>query len=264
MRQGECKFCHRIGELRNSHSIPAGFFRPLLKKSNGSAIGIPLGAGKIAGSNDTGEALILCSECEGYFNKAWDAPLVNVLKRLDKKVFEEGFSARVEFSHSQFAQAVASVVWRSCVSDAPMYSNTFVSDQHLNDIIRIINTSTDESLKLCSVSLRRLWDRRGDTGEGFDQGSIAQIIVPPVSRSFGSKGKIKGFGFDMVVQGFLIHIAIPRPPFSKVRSSGFLSPGKTILHAPKINIFDYQPFVDLLVGAYAKFDAGEVSGKARR
>lgn len=264
MRQGVCKFCHRTRELRSSHSVPNGFFRLLLKKSNGSAIGIPLGPGNISGSTDTGEALILCSECECDFNKAWDAPLVNALKRLDKKILEEGFSARIDFSHSQFAQAVASVIWRSCVSDASMYQNTEVNERDLRDVLRIIDSPTGGSLKLCSVSLRRLWDRRGDTGEGFDQGSIAQIIVPPVARSFGSKGKIKGFGFDMVVQGFLIHIAIPRLPFSTVRSRGFLSSGKKILHAPKINIFDYQPLVDLLVGAYAKFEAGEVSGKARR
>jgi hypothetical protein len=244
--------------------MPNGFFRLLLQKSYGSAIGIPLGAGKISGTNDTGKAPMLCANCEGDFNSAWDAPLVNALKNLDSKIVSDGFSARVKFNHDQCAQAIASIVWRSCMSDASMYQGAAVNNRHLNDLVKIMNADRGTSLKLCSISLRRLWGKPERQGGAFDQSSINQIIVPPTARTFAINGRARGFGFDFVVQGFLIHITVPRLPHSKVRTSGFLRSGGTLLHAPTIGIFDYQPLVDVLVQAYAKYVAGEVSGKAAR
>lgn len=260
----KCKFCGEQPAIVDSHSIPDGIFRTILKASNGSAISIPIGPGPISGSNDTGKAPILCSECEDIFNKSFDGPLVNAMRKLDKEIQLFGHRARTQFSHNQLAQAIVSILWRCCESDAPMYAGAEIETLHKDELKRIIQANSSDTLKSCSISFRRLTDSTAENNGGFDQASIAQIIVPPTPRRYAIKGKLRGYGFDMVFQGFLMHLTIPRLPHNQVRASGFLKHGAKILHAPPINIFDYKPLVDVLVHAYSKFDSGQMTTRASK
>lgn len=86
-----CRLCDEDKPLCFSHAIPDAIFRPILQSSNGSSIGLPKGGGKIHLTQDTGKAELFCKECESWFNKSFDGPLVNALRKLDTRIIDEGF-----------------------------------------------------------------------------------------------------------------------------------------------------------------------------
>jgi hypothetical protein len=263
MTSGFCAFCGEISILQNSHSIPDGIFRLILKSSGGSAIAIPSSDRKIHKSNDTGKDYILCRKCEAAFNLKWDAPIVNFLKKLDKSIKNNDFTVRENFSHAQFTQAITSIIWRACVSQSEFYSGCSISNVHQAQLYKIIQSDQSRTLKNCSLSIRRLRDQRSGI-YSFDQDTISQLIYPPTPRSFVINGKIKGFGFEMAFLGFLIHVIIPRLPHHKLRQAGFLKANGKVIHAPPINIFDYKPLVDMMViGMKKHIDGHETLGVKR-
>lgn len=255
---GKCKFCGNEDKLCNSHSIPNGIYRLIMKAGSGSAIDISSGSGKIRRTSDTGAAHLLCESCEEHFNTQFDAPIVNGLKLLDRKIQDCGFSARISFCHNQFAQAVAAIVWRCCESEASNYADTKLDGCHLAQLKHLLTSPRDQTLQRCSVRVDRLHD---SSIEGFDQESISCLIVAPVPRSIVTKkGKLSDkFGFYFVIQGFLIHIIVPKLNFAKNRKPGFLQRGSTILHAPPTSMISYPPIRDILINAKAKYESGDVS-----
>jgi hypothetical protein len=255
---GKCRFCGNEGKLRNSHSIPNGFFRLLMQAGSGSAIDISTGPGKIRGTSDTGAEYLLCGQCETDFNKEFDAPLVNGLKLLDQKIQNIGFSARISFSHEQMAQAIASIIWRCCESGASHYDGTSVDDTHLAQLKHLLTTPREQILRECSVRIDRL---QYSSEDGSDQEIISRLIVAPVPCSVvtGKGNLAKSFGFYFAMQGFLIHLIVPKLPYFKNRKSGYLKRGFTTLHAPPTSILKYPPLMRMLVIARAKYEAGEVT-----
>lgn len=264
MLKGFCTFCGEMSILQQSHAIPDSIFRMILRTSGGAAIAIPSDDRKIHRSNDTGKAYILCKNCESDFNKKWDAPLVNCLKILDKKIKIEGFSARQNFCHHQFAQAIVGIVWRACVSESEYYIGSKISKKHTDKLKVMLYEEKGGILKNVSLSIRRLCDKRTKDESGFDQIDTSQIIYPPTPRTYFINGKPKGFGFEMVILGFLIHLIVPRLPYHKMQSSGFLRKNGTIIHAPPINIFDYQPLLDMLMVGMKKHLDGHMTNAVKR
>lgn len=255
---GACRFCGNVGKLCNSHSIPNGIFRLLMQAGGGSAIDISTGPGKIKRTSETGSVYLLCKLCENDFNKNFDAPAINVLKLLDQQIQDDSFSARISFSHDQMAKAITSIIWRCCESDASLYDSTKVCGSDLNKLKRLTETPQDEVLKYCSVIINRLQD---NTENGFDQKVISKLIIAPVPRSvISNKGRsATHFGFFLVLQGFLIHLIVPKLPYFKANQKGYLKQGFTRLHAPPTGILEYPTIMKILVEAIAKHEAGHVT-----
>lgn len=257
----ECFCCGRHRELCQSHAIPDAIFRPLLRSGSGAAIVLPRGDGRIHRSSDTGKARMFCRECEAHFNRIFDGPLVNLLRLLDKKIETDGFSARVPFDHSELAQALVSVFWRACISPAATYSATKVSARHELILRDLSKGSRDETLRRCSVRFRRLSDSTPENDGGFQQKHISQFLLAPSPYliSSSTKNGHSRLVLDIVIQGFLIHLFVPRLPFRKNSQPGTLRRGQNILHAPPFDLFDYPPLKAALVKGYGKHQEGNVS-----
>lgn len=180
-----CAYCRNDRELCESHSIPNGIFKAMSRHSNGQLIAIPRGDGNIHRSQDTGSSKLLCRECEGDFNKRFDSPLVNALKAWDRRINEKGFRVRYEFPPNQGAQALASIFWRASVSTNDMYMGAKVSEQDKAKLLSIVRGDSNATLKSCSCSIKRLYDKRPPTKSWASQEDISKIILPVSAYRIG-------------------------------------------------------------------------------
>ncbi|MHA6325501.1 hypothetical protein [Roseivivax sp. CAU 1753] len=254
-----CAFCQRDCELCASHSIPDGFFKAISRRNNGQLISIPKGKGKIGLSQNTGKAKLLCRECEANFNKNFDSPLTNALKAWDKQIKADGLGVRYEFSPNHLAQCLASVCWRASVTGNSMYANARVSVRDRARLLALLLGGRENTLKSCSCSIKRLYDKRPPTDGGFSQEVVSGIILPVNAYRISKKGKKPGnhFAFALLVQGFLCHLMIPRLPHALRVGPAFLKPSKTSMHAPPQYFADYKPLMDAMVAGLGKHLEGQ-------
>lgn len=254
-----CAFCQKDRELCASHSIPDGFFKAISRRNNGQLINIPEGEGKIGLSQNTGKAKLLCRECEAHFNRNFDSPLTNGFKEWDKQIKANGFGVRYEFSPNHLAQCLASVCWRASVTGNSMYANAKVCARDRARLLALLLDNREDTLKFCSCSIRRLYDRLPPADGGLSQEIISDIILPVNAYRISKKGRKPGthFSFALLVQGFLCHLIIPRLPHALRNGSGFLKSSKTALHAPKQYFADYKPFMDAMVAGLGKHLDGQ-------
>ena len=249
-----CIYCRNDRELCASHAIPDAFFRSTSRRNNGKLISIPGGEGSICLSQETGKSKLLCKQCEGDFNRQFDSSLVNAFKAWDKQIKNEGFGVRYKFSANQMAQGLASIFWRACVSGNDLYANAKVCNRSKAKLLSIVQGAQDKTLKSCSCSIKRLYDKPALPTGGFSQDDISQFIflVNAYSIGWGGMKPTSYFAFDVAMQGFLIHLFIPRLPHGKRIASGFLNPTKHQLHAPPQYIFDYPPIKGLMIAGMRK------------
>jgi hypothetical protein len=254
-----CAFCQKERELCASHSIPDGFFRSISKQNNGQLISIPEGEGKIGLSQNTGKAKLLCKECEAHFNKKFDSPLTNALRAWDNKIEANGLGVRFEFSPSHLAQCLASVFWRASVTGSSMYANAKVGMHDSAQLLALLLGDREDTLKSCSCSIRRLYDKRPPLDGGFSQKNLSNIILPVNAYRISKKGKKPGshFTFALLVQGFLCHLMMPRLPHALRNGPAFLKPSKTALYAPRQYFADYKPLMDVMVAGLGKHRDGQ-------
>ncbi len=249
-----CAYCNELRELCASHAIPDGFFKAISRKNNGKLITIPSGEGSVHLSQETGKSKLLCSDCERLFNRKFDSPIVNALKAWDRKIAQQGFGTGYEFSPNQMAQSLASIFWRASVSGNDMYANAKVSRRDMAALLSIVRGEQEQTLKFCSCSIKRLFDKRSASNGGFSQEVISQIILPVNAYriSWGQKKPTSYFAFVVIMQGFLCYLTIPRLPHRKRTSPEFLSPLKNQLRAPRQHLLDYQPLLDVMVAGMGK------------
>lgn len=131
-KTGECKLCHRTGELRKSHFIPKAAYK-LIQKSEGES---PIAA-RAAVTFQTDEQItdyVLCASCENRFNKQGEAWVMKYCARsadnfrlkelIDnaKPIAGNGlkvYSAAniLEISVDKLSYFAASIIWRAAVHD---------------------------------------------------------------------------------------------------------------------------------------------------
>lgn len=254
-----CAFCQKDRELCASHSIPDGFFKAISRRNNGQLISIPEGEGKIGLSQNTGKAKLLCRKCETHFNKNFDSPLTNAFKAWDKQIKANGLGVRYEFSPNHIAQCIASVCWRASVTGNSMYANARISVPDTARLLALLLGDREDTLKCCSCSIKRLYDKRPAADGGFSQDIVSDIILPVNAYRISKKGKKPGnhFAFALLVQGFLCHLMIPRLPHALRVGPAFLKPSKTSLHAPPQYFADYKPLMDAMVAGLGKHLEGQ-------
>lgn len=254
-----CAYCSNDRKLCVSHAIPDGFFKLISRKNNGKLITIPKGSGRIHLDQDTGGAELLCKECESLFNRQFDSPIVNAFKAWDRKIIQEGFDVQFEFSANQMAQCLASIFWRASESGNDMYVDAKVNHDDKAQLLSIVKGEQNKALKLCSCSIRRIYDKRTPSSGGFSQEHISQIILPvnAYRLSWKHKKPVGYFGFSVLMQGFLCHLMVPRLPFGKRSGPGFLTPNNNKLRAPKQYFLEYKPLMDAMVVGVGKHLEGQ-------
>lgn len=238
----------------------------MMKAGSGSAIAIPVGDGNAHLTNETGEAPLLCSSCESEFNRRFDAPLANALKRLENEILTHGVQASIDCSADQIAHALVAIAWRIARSPAPMYSEVRPSPRHQQELDRLVSLPTAEVLKHCSVRLARLVDPAADQNLGFRQEVMGQLIKTPQIHTIRTKqkGKSHGFGLDWTMFGFLINLVVPRLRYPRSKSFRGLKLGQTSISAVPTGVMEYAPLANALVAGYAAHAEGRVSPTLKR
>jgi hypothetical protein len=263
---GHCGFCLKFSRLCLSHAIPKAAFKTLMSAGNGNAIGIPKGDGNAHLTSDSGEGFLLCAACEGDFNKNFDGPMTNALKRLDNQIISHGLDTHIDFEANQLAHAVVATAWRICLSPAHMYSEVTISSQHMRELDVLVRKPTHEILRNCSVKISRLSDSTPESTGGFGQEVMRQFIKAPEVYSIKTKknGKFNRFAMDWTMFGFLVHLIVPQLPYPKSQNFGGLKIGANRIKANSVNMLDYAPLRDALVAGYAAQHEGRVTPSLRR
>ncbi|MDP2122516.1 MAG: hypothetical protein Q8K28_21655 [Hoeflea sp.] len=246
-----------------SHAIPNAFFRPILRSNNGSAVAIPKGDGKIHLTGDTGKAKLLCQSCEARLNEDFDKPLVDCLRELDRQILKTGFSACISFSHDRLARCIASVLWRGCISTAEMYRDVKLTASDEHKLFQLMIGNDEDALRQSSVGLLRLYD---PTPGGFSQDVVSNLVFRMSAYEVRAHDKpnISHYALDMCVQGFLVHLFIPKLPYKQARQPRYLKRGGRVVHAPPTNILCYPPLMEMMVTGLAKTQTGQITPAVKR
>lgn len=263
---GVCLACRRVRKLCLSHAIPKSAFTPLMRSGNGSAIAIPKGDGNIHRTNDSGDAPLLCEECEAIFNTAFDGPLANALKKLSNEIWKNGHDAKIEFPADQAAHALVSIAWRICFSSASIYSQVKLDKRHLLEIHKLVGLPSTEILKHCTVGLKHLKGPKAESG-GLGPLEMSQFIKSPEAYMLSIKPKRspKYFAIDWTMFGFLVVVALPRLPYSKRSAFGAFKRGSLEIGATPVGLLEYGPLRNALFAGMTKDREGKVSsGISRR
>lgn len=265
-RMGLCAFCGEFRQLQRSHAIPNAAFKEIFRSSGGQAIGIPAGDGNARKTSESGAAFLLCEEDEGLFNRQFDGPLINALKRLNNEIQQPGTSSRIEFPADQAAHAIVSIAWRICASPAKMYSQIRLKPRHRIEIDRIFRYQSSEVLKHCTVKLSNIYDGSEADEERASGRDIGRFIVAPRAFSIAIRpsDKLDRFAIDWTMFGFLFHVVVPRIPYPKSVRFGGLKLGSKWTSAKPVDIFEYKPILEVLAAASAKKAEGKLSPSLKR
>jgi hypothetical protein len=263
---GFCAYCGKFRSLRRSHAIPNAAFKEIFRSSGGQGIAVPAGDGNVHKTSESGAAFLLCDEDEGLFNRKFDGPLINALKRLDNEIQRSGGNSKIEFPADHAAHAIVSIAWRICASPANMYSLVKLKPHNQSEIDGIFRSQSSDVLKYCTVRLGQLYDGSKAGSEGFDRKALGQFIVSPRAYSIKvkSNGKTDRFAIDWTMFGFLFHVVVPRIPYPRSKNFGGLKRDSEWIDATPVDLFEYQPILDVLVAGYAKNAEGKLSPNLKR
>lgn len=262
---GYCAFCLNYGPLRLSHAIPRAAFTAMLA-GTGNAIGIPYGDSNAHLTSDTGDAPLLCDQCEGQFNHSFDAPLINALKSLGNRIQTDGFRSSIAANADQLAHAVVSIAWRICKSPAKMYSEVKLSPPHFFELDRLLRSPTDSILRDCTVRFGRLADRTPSASGRFDQELMGLFLKMPQTYSLRTKpnGKFDRFAMDWTMFGFLVQLVVPRLGYPRSKNFGGLKRNSMQVDAVRVDMLQYPPLKDALVAGYAAQVEGRLSPSLKK
>lgn len=263
---GICAYCGNFRSLCRSHAIPNAAFKQIFRSSGGQGIAVPAGDGYVHRTSESGATFLLCEEDEKLFNRKFDGPLINLLKRLDNEIQKSGGPAKIEFPADQAAHAIVSIVWRICASPANMYSLVRLNRDHRMEVSRIFGLQSSDILKNCAVRLSWLFDGSKADQNGFDRKNMGQFIKSPEAFSIRVRpnGKLNRFAIDWTMFGFLIHVVVPRIPYPRSKNFGGLRLGSEWIDAAPVDLFQYQPILDVLVAGYAKNAEGKLTPNLKR
>jgi hypothetical protein len=258
-----CAYCAKPRELRNSHAIPDATFKAARASGKGQLIGIPNELGKIAYTQDTGAAPMLCHECESAFNVNFDSPISNFLKRLENAYLDDGPNASLQFDANELAKALVSIGWRICRSRAEFYGDANLSTRHLYELDNILRSPNPSVLKKCTIRLSRLYDSKRKGANGFADEIMKQFIINPkcYTVSMKKRGATKRFALEWTMFGFLVHLIVPRLTYPSSRSFGGLKANSKDVAFSMQCVLEYEPIMSRLAAGYAAIEQGRVSKK---
>jgi hypothetical protein len=249
-----------------SHAIPRAAFKQSLQSGNGQMIAIPNGEDNIHLTSDTGDALLLCEGCERTFNRNFDGPLINALKKLDSEISQNGIDRQIDFSADELSHSVVSIAWRICVSPASLYCKVSLDQPHLLELEKLLRMQSPEILRHCTVRLARLPDPTPDDSRGNGGRSAGQFIKAPEAFLIRTKthGNPIRFAMDWTMFGFLTHLIVPRIPYPRSQTFGGLKRGAIRVGAKHLDMLEYVPLRDIVFEAISKNEAGKLSPSLKK
>jgi len=245
-----CGLCQESKPLIQSHAIPHAVFRDIHRDNGGSAIIISDDRGKLHRSGKSGQDRILCSECDGRLNIAFDAPTINFLRSFRSELNSARSKAIGHFDNNVLAAFLMSVIWRAALSSDPMYANVSLIPSTKELIRGILTKDAVGFFDIASFSVRDLVD--GSGLDGFDRHSLSSLVLAPVLQRHPN-GK-HSWQFAMV--GFLFEIFIPRLSLLRRQDPALLRRGATVVRPSDLDIFDNQALMKMMMAGFGKHQRG--------
>jgi hypothetical protein len=144
----------------------------------------------------------------------------------------------------------ASVFWRAAVSPGKANNNIRFSGSVMGSIKAGLLQPRLSSDPTCSI---RVWNLTDPTCEGgFSNEALAEFLFPPARYKQMDRAAPGHEGAFAVFGGLFVEFYSPALPVVVERQAGFLTPSKRRLIAPKVNIFDIPPMVQVMVAAKRK------------
>ena len=231
---GICAYCNAERPLRRSHSIPDAIFRSVKKRSRGQLAAISRSGPTIKRTQDSGAAYLLCEACEQGFNERFDRKIVQAIRKLHRSANQSGVIVGLSISGDDLTRAVASILWRACLSASEMYDalNLRVGDSY---VLRSVFESQDP-LSECSLMASYVIDRHGV----FSLKDLQSIISVPEPFSV-NKPASEQFGISVVLQGLHLFIIFPRVPPAKRRIVGYVRRNTNSVSVRGLDWRDFPP-----------------------
>ncbi|WP_145925872.1 hypothetical protein [Shinella sp. HZN7] len=247
---GTCGMCNEGKPLIQAHAIPHAVFRDIHRDNGGSAVVISDDHRKLHRSGKSGQDRILCGECDGRLNIAFDAPTINFLRSFRSELNTARSKVIGHFDNNVLAAFLMSVIWRAALSSDPMYANVALTPRTKEMIRRILTEDAVGLFDIASFSVRNLVD--GSGSDGFDGHSLSSLVLAPVFQRHPN-GK-HSWQFAMI--GFLFEIFIPRLSLLRRQDPALLRRGATVVRPSNLDIFDNRALMKMMMAGFSKHEQG--------
>ncbi len=187
MKHGECKLCHNISDLCESHIIPDFIFR-YIRTCDKQIVADINSPPKAFYHDQSYKEHLLCLKCEKIIKKYEDyaRDILFDFKRASIFINEtEGKIYYKNIDYLKFKNYLLSVIWRVSISNIKMFSNIKLSHDEENKIRCIILNNDKNVPNYFGCEIVKFYDERI---EGLNKNiDYCSIFIQPY---FESSGKI--------------------------------------------------------------------------
>lgn len=128
---GNCRLCHQLRPLQDSHILPECVFRPAYDITH-TAIQIDIDQSKKFKQQKGFWERLLCKECEGIFNK-WETYFCRIwfhpTQRLRPLLLENNIVTIPGIQYTIFKLFHLSIIWRAGICSRPEFKNVRLGTQ---------------------------------------------------------------------------------------------------------------------------------------
>lgn len=250
MHHGRCLLCERNTDLCQSHALPDALFRPLLRRSGGSAIRVTDDATTpVQLDSDSWKTPQLCAPCESLMNDEWDSYGIALFQgRQGQPRRTEAGITFSDIDAGRLRMFVLAVLWRMSVSVHPSYLNAHLPVNLRDELRHTLLSKGRYRSSALHVTLERLHDT---TPGGFSRDEFRDMVMAPFIRKHSGYYAI---GFAMF--GFVTQVYVPGPPSKARRSLPLVGSNGSIVFAPLLEFTEFPELFNVAVTALHKSVTG--------
>lgn len=253
MALGLCKLCKNTTELVDSHIIPNGIFKRILKANNGWAITFQDDEESwVERTSGSWSQPLLCSKCEGVLNNNYENYSIGAIRNSLSSIEFIKNKNDLTFKNIDLKTLQlfwASILWRASASSLEMYAKVQLPSLLEEEIRECLYNNKLIRTSLLDIRIFRLIDKNPD---GFNIENIKSAIISPFCRKFSNF-----ISFHFLLEGYYIVFVMPGYKIGHRIKTGLLKPKNNVLLVPFMNIFEIPEVVDLLTTAYGKHSNGK-------
>lgn len=169
-RKANCERCGKRTALRKSHAIPDAFFRRMKHARRGTVAKIHQDF-DIRLTSESGWSYMLCDQCEMHFNTTCDEAGVEFVEKFGCQ------KSSSEIKNRTLAAFICSVLWRSQLSSAAMYSGYKITELDWRKLSSVILENQDPFQNF-SFEVAQIYD---DLGQ-ISGRKLKQLLQPLTER----------------------------------------------------------------------------------